>query len=260
MLQLGADQLKEEGFRKMGSHSLKPKHIDSLVNRWQIEGISEGTIKNRMATLRWWAEKVNKPGVIKRTNSEYGIANRTYVTNESKARDLPKSNLESISNPLVSFSLRLQEQFGLRREESIKFNVVIADKTDYIELKSSWTKGGRGRAIPVNTAEKRQLLNEIKTKLGNRALIPDDRSYKQQLKTYEWHVTNAGLDKMHGLRHAYAQSRYEELTGWKAPAVGGLSSAHLSEPQKALDRQVRLLISNELGHEREGITAIYLGR
>jgi len=260
MLQLSANQLKEEGYRKMGSHSLKPKHIESLVGRWKAEGISSGTIKNRMATLRWWSEKVNKPGVIKRDNNEYSIENRTYVSNESKARTLPQDNLNSISNALVTYSLKLQKQFGLRREESIKFNVVTADKNQHLELKSSWTKGGRGRIIPINTAEQRYLLNDIKSKIGNRALIPDDRTYKQQMKTYEWHVKNAGLDKMHGLRHAYAQSRYKELTGWNSPAAGGLSSQFLSEGQKTLDRQVRLLISKELGHEREEITAVYLGR
>jgi len=28
---------------------------------------------------------------------------------------------------------------------------------------------------------------------------------------------------MHGLRHQYAQTRYEELTGWKNPKAGGFA-------------------------------------
>ena len=36
--------------------------------------------------------------------------------------------------------------------------------------------------------------------------------------------------------------------------------AQLSKRQRALDREVRLEISRELGHEREQITATYLGR
>jgi len=65
---------------------------------------------------------------------------------------------------------------------------------------------------------------------------------------------------MHGLRHTYAQNRYEELTGWKCPAVGGPEAKTLTGEQRETDRQVRLTISQELGHNREQITAAYLGR
>ena len=37
------------------------------------------------------------------------------------------------------------------------------------------------------------------------ALIPGGRNYIQQLRIYERHTANAGLPKMHGLRHVYAQ-------------------------------------------------------
>ena len=260
ILQMCANQLKEMGYRKMLSSSLKPKHVDALVDRWKADGVSAGTIKNRMASVRWWAEKTGKEGMVKRDNSEYGILKREYVTNENKARSLSAENVARISNDLVKYSLRLQEQFGLRREEAIKFNVSYADKKDYVKLKSSWTKGGKERVIPVRTSMQRELLDELRKKVGNRALIPDDKTFKQQLKVYEWHVRNAGLDKMHGLRHTYAQSRYEELTGWKSPAAGGALSADLSKRDKEVDSRVRLEISRELGHEREEITAVYLGR
>ncbi|MGH8547464.1 MAG: hypothetical protein ACRERU_02445 [Methylococcales bacterium] len=65
---------------------------------------------------------------------------------------------------------------------------------------------------------------------------------------------------MHGLRHAYAQRRYEELTGWKAPAAGGPATKHLTYDENAIDRQARLTISRELGHEREEITVVYCGK
>ena len=63
-----------------------------------------------------------------------------------------------------------------------------------------------------------------------------------------------------GLRHHYAQTRYADLTGWKAPAAGGPTSKQLSADQKVIDRQARLTSSRELGHEREQTTAVYLGR
>ena len=65
---------------------------------------------------------------------------------------------------------------------------------------------------------------------------------------------------MHGLRHAYAQALYQELTGWLCPAAGGPSIKMLSQEQRTADRMARLQISRELGHGREQISAVYLGR
>ena len=48
--------------------------------------------------------------------------------------------------------------------------------------------------------------------------------------------------------------------GWSAPTAGGPSSSQLTMTQKAVDREVRLLLTEELGHGREQITTAYLGR
>jgi hypothetical protein len=84
--------------------------------------------------------------------------------------------------------------------------------------------------------------------------------YVQQMRIYEKQTLKANLSNMHGLRHAYAQTRYQELTGWAAPACGGLTSKQLTPEQKQSDLRARLIISKELGHERESITSSYLGR
>ena len=64
---------------------------------------------------------------------------------------------------------------------------------------------------------------------------------------------------MHGLRHAYAQGRYEELTGWKSSIAGGPSSKSLTREKRDQDHQARHIISRELGHERRQVVSIYLG-
>ncbi len=92
------------------------------------------------------------------------------------------------------------------------------------------------------------------------SLIPAQLNYVQQLRRYERQLRNVGLSKLHGLRHAHAQRRYEELTGWQAPAAGGPASDSLTTDQRALDKKARALISQELGHNREAISAVYLGR
>ncbi len=127
-------------------------------------------------------------------------------------------------------------------------------------LKPSWCKGGRGREVPIRTESQRQVLKEVRRLAGNGSLIPYGKKYIQQVKVYERQCKNAGLSKVHGLRHAYAQRRYEEITGWKPPAAGGPSSRQLTPEQREIDRQARLEISREMGHGREQITAVYLGR
>jgi integrase len=260
MLDLIASQLQELGFRRMQKRSLKPKHVDALINHWQDQGISIGTLKNRLSALRWWAKKVNKPSIIARDNSVYGIGKRTYVAKESKAQELDQEKLSKISDQHVRLSIRLQAAFGLRREESIKFSPGYAIKDDHIQLKSSWTKGGRARTVPIKNNEQRQLLEEIKAFAKGGSLIPAQFNYVQQLNRYQRQLRNVGLSKLHGLRHAYAQQRYEELTGWRAPVAGGPARESLTTDQRALDLEARVTISQELGHNREAISAVYLGR
>ncbi|MCP5443720.1 MAG: integrase domain-containing protein [Chromatiaceae bacterium] len=255
-----ADQLHALGFHGMNAGSLKPKHVDSLVKQWMEQELSTGTIKNRMAVLRWWAQKVDKQNVVARSNDHYGIPDRQFVTNSSKAKALDAPDLEKIPDPHIRLSLQLQQAFGLRREEAIKFQPGFADRGDHILLKASWTKGGKERVVPIRNAEQRTLLDRIKRAVGNGSLIPADRNYVQQLRLYERQTANAGLSRMHGLRHAYAQQRYHELTGWMSPAAGGPTSKQLSPEQRQLDQQARLTISQELGHARIQIVSVYLGK
>ena len=255
-----ANQLQEMGYRRMTTRSLKPKHVDALVKRWLSEGMAAGTIKNRMNCLRWWAAKVDRRNVIARSNEFYGIPDRQFVSQHSKAVVVGNDALSSVKDEHVRMTLELQRAFGLRREEAIKFIPAYADQGDHVRLKASWTKGGKTRIVPVLTQEQRAVLNRAHRLVGSGSLIPPKKTYIQQLRTYERHTTQAGLSKLHGLRHAYAQSRYQALTGWACPAAGGPIANSLSIEQRQQDHQARLTISRELGHAREQISAVYLGR
>jgi hypothetical protein len=260
ILTLIANQLREMGFVNMHVQSLKPKHVEKLVERWKAEGLSTGTLKNRMTELRWWAEKNGKANVVAKGNDAYGIADRRYVTNVSKARQLTSGDLAQVTDPYTRMSLRLQATFGLRRKESIKIQPAWEDRGDTLMIKASWGKGRRAREIPIRNTEQRRVLDEAKHFAGKGNLIPADRSYVEQLHRFDYQCDRAGIHRVHGHRHQYAQERYRELTGWSAPAVGGPRSRALTREQKAIDRDTRLTISSELGHEREQVTAIYLGR
>ena len=258
-LTLIANQLHEIGFRGMNSHSLKPKHVEGLVRHWLEKEVAAGTIKNRMAAFRWWARKVNRQNVVARSNDHYGIPNRIFVTGSSRAKSVSASQLEKVRDIHVRMSLELQQAFGLRREESIKFIPAYADRRDHLTLKSSWTKGGKARTIPIRTPEQREVLDRAHKLAGKGSLIPSSRNYKQQVRIYDGHALRAGLSKMHGLRHAYAQQRYEELTGWRSPVAGGPSSKSLTREQRDQNHHARLTISREMGHERKEVVSVYLG-
>ncbi|MGH8553062.1 MAG: single-stranded DNA-binding protein, partial [Methylococcales bacterium] len=158
--------------------------------------------------------------------------------------------------PHVRLSVELQREFGLRRQEAIKFVPVYADQGDRILLKGSWTKGGKPREVPILTESQREILDRAHRLAGSGSLIPRNRSYVEQLRLYERETAAAGLSKLHRLRHEYAQRRYRGITGWKAPAAGGLRSQDLTPEQKSIDREARLTISRELGHEREAICGL----
>ena len=260
VLQSMANDLVELGYRKMEATSLKPKHVEALITKYRKEDLAVSTIKNRLSALRWWAAKVGKQNVVARDNAFYGLESRVFVTNDSKARDLDQELLDKISDPRLRASLMLQKAFGLRREEAIKFMPKYADKETYIRLKDTWCKGGRAREIPIRTDEQREALKHAHEIAGFGSLIPSNLMYVQQMRIYERETQKAGLSKLHGLRHRYAQERYFELTGRSAPACGGATRNELTEEELRQDEVARLAISQELGHEREQITAVYLGR
>ncbi|MGH8196366.1 MAG: phage integrase N-terminal domain-containing protein [Woeseiaceae bacterium] len=260
MLDLMATQLHELGYRKMRATSLKPKHVNALVARWREQGISTGTLKNRLSVLRWWAGKVNKSSVVAKGNDAYGIGTRMLVSNKSKAQTLDKAKLAKIDDEYVRLSVRLQAAFGLRREEAIKFSPSYAFRGDHIALKPSWTKGGRPRTVPITNHHQQRLLRDVAELAKGGSLIPAHLNYVQQQRRYDRQIRKAGMRNLHGLRHAYAQRRYRQLTGWNCPARGGPASQDLSPEQRAIDEEARLTISHELGHSRAAITAVYTGK
>jgi hypothetical protein len=147
------------------------------------------------------------------------------------------------------------ERLALTESGQIRYTL----RGDHIALKASWTKGGRPRTIPITNGYQYVLLDQAKELAKGGALIPAHRNYIQQQHRYDRQIRKAGMRKLHGLRHAYAQRRYRQLTGWNCPARGGTPSQNLTPEQQTIDQEARLTISHELGHGRAAITAVYIG-
>lgn len=260
---LAIAQLHEAGIPISHVKHFKEKYIKLLVERWQEEGLSIGTLKNRVTKLRYVAKKINKPTIIP-SNDVLGLGSRPTAEKNRAIRDI---DIKRFTQPHIQHSIRLQELFGLRREESMKFILSQADKGTYLVLKGSWTKGGISRTVPVTTKAQRDFLNQLHTELKRgQSLIREGQTYVQQRNVYKWQVSMAGYANLHGLRHAYAQDRYRALTasssnteGWDCPFNGGMLTKNLTPEQKTIDHQVRLQISEEMGHSRKSITRTYIG-
>jgi integrase len=257
-VQLMANQLHTLGYKLPLASSLKPKHIEVLINHWRDAGITDGTIANRLAHLRWWANTVGKQGIVAPNNKAYGLSPRTKGT-VNRAQELTDTILNKITCPHVQASLRLMAAFGLRREEAMKLCPSTGLQGGYVVLKGSWCKGGRPRQVPVRTDAQRAALDVAISVAGKGSLIPTGKRYVQHMKAFEYQTMAAGLGNTHALRHGYAQNRYAHLTGWACPLAGGPAYASLNRGQKDIDRRARLLISQELGHARIEITNAYLG-
>lgn len=262
MLKLIGTQLVALGYGQMRDiHALKGRHVNRLVARWKAEGVSHATIRNRLAAIRWWCEKVGKRGVIPERNTVFGLEPRSQVARVSKATTVGADALEALKDPYIRMSVELQEAFGLRRKECLMIQPHVADQGSYLVLRASWTKGGRARVVPISSVHQREVLDRAKQLVSPGAsLIPAHKTFAQQRNRYVYVTGQAGLSKLHGLRHGHFQERYAELSGMPAPVQGGPHRESMTTEEQEKDRTVRLIVSAEMGHCRPQITANYLGR
>jgi site-specific recombinase XerD len=254
-----AEDLVNLGYKITDIHNLKLKHVQAVTQYWQQKKLSIATIKNRLSALRQLSIILRKPALMP-SNKALNIGQRKYISHTNRALFDP--DFADIKNPYLRVSVELQRVFGLRREESLKIKPHLADKGKELSLQPSWCKGGRGRVVPILTPEQRYWLDKAKEIAGQsgNSLIPSDKNYIRHRYLYDKTIHNAGLRNLHGLRHAYAQRRYKELTGWEAPINGGLTSKQLTSEQKEIDHHARMLLTEELGHSRKIILATYLSK
>lgn len=258
--------LHQLGFKVGHIKGIKERHVLALVEHWKNQDKNPATIKNYMSKLRTMAGYLGNPDMIKPDNSVYGIKERSYTPTINKA--IISIDLTACEDIYIKLSLEGQALFGFRREESLKFILSEAWQNNHLVIQPSWTKGGVGRIIGIQTEAQRLWLEKVSLLvLPGQSLIPPEKTYREQLGHYKAVTSRMGLSNLHGLRHAYAQRRYQELTahfdthkkGLFPPIAGGKTYRELSQIEKDWDRHARHIIVRELGHSRLNITRIYLG-
>ena len=259
-------RLQTAGVHQLKPKNLKPKHIESVLGQLRAEVAagtrSLGAAKNWCSHLRAFVRLIDRRYLVPRTNAELGFGKRVYVRSESKAVVLGTAHLERVTCPYVMASLKVQREFGLRREEAIKIQPAWADQGDKLVLQASWCKGRRERVVPIRTEAQRAVLDEAKalaatTERGS--LVPTEK-YVQQKWRFEYQCRKAGLHGSHGLRHEYAQQRFQELTGFACPLAGGPARKDMTPDMRRANYEARLEVARELGHGRMDVVNSYLGR
>jgi integrase len=261
-------RLLDAKFPKLQLENLSQKHVDFLVEFIKNgtggktdTRLSAGTQKNMLAGLRWLLRAVNKSSLLTKSNDELGIERRKYVTNRDKSIILDVEQITRICelDRLVGASLHMQIAFGLRIEESLKIIPSVAFRGDHIRLNGSWTKGNVPRSIPILNEQQRLAITEAVAVSKGRALIPDGQSFVPHRRYVRGLYATIGLKRTHGLRHAYAIRRFEELAGFPSPVRGGPVKKDQSSGMRERDQIARETLSEELGHHRIEITKTYVG-
>lgn len=248
---------------------------DWLLDEVEDEALAPSTAQNYLSAINQilsiareddlvYANPVKDCGIPKRS----GICDRDKSTSVSDHQ----TAIDQVDDHLAAL-LNLQRHFGLRFEESCKLdakNTLKQALSNQLAPITEGTKGGRPRKVPITTAEQIDVLKDAaKVQLGQ-SMIPPDDSYKtfrnRAYRTIETLPVN-----FHGERHHYAQTRYQDLTGFNCPIKSGIPrgkaffsamaealSISLSSA-KSLDKQARQTISQELVHNRINITNSYLG-
>ena len=269
VLYAGFEQLRELGYRLKSVESLRGKHLEALVKRWEARGLSPSTLQNNLSVFRTFAAWIGKAGLVQaaeRYVTTPGAASRSSIASEDKSWDAKGVDIVGklaevrARDARVALQLELQAAFGLRAREAMQLRPFLADQGSYLAVNLG-TKGGRDRVVPIRTDYQRDVLARAKAIAGNRSASTMDpaKTLAQWKNRYYTVLRACGITRAegitsHGLRHAYANDRYADLAGEPSPVRGGATS------NRETDQAARLEVAEELGHSRESITTHYLGR
>ena len=250
-------------------HNLGNRHIAYMVRRWVVRGLEPGTIQLYLSYLRTFAEWIGHPGMVL-TAAKYvddpARVERSYAAATDKSWSahaiVPDAKIAEVAafDRYVGCQLLMALRFNLRVKEAIMCTPHTPEVDGQLEVKRG-TKGGRQRFVPIDTAEKRTAFEAAKRCVESKSahLGRPGKTLEQNLERFRYVMRKFGITKAmlgvtaHGLRHEYANDRYEQFAGVASPVRGGPAI------KREEDRAARLRLAEELGHSRENISCAYVG-
>jgi hypothetical protein len=263
------------GRMELITHDIVVAYGETLVDR-----VDEGELE--AATAQNYVSAVNRVLEIARGDRhiavsptrDCGIPLRTGIAVDNQIVSTNEHfTWLSNSDKLTKILLRLQRAFGLRFEESAKFDARNAET--WLDIKvlpvTNGTKGGRQRKIPICTNSQRDILWAARQhQESHHSLIPQDMTYAEFRRQCYRIATAQGI-RFHRERHTYANLRYKWKMGAESPVMIGIPHGdphhewlalqlciHVAEA-KERDQVARRESAEELGHGRVEVTNAYLG-
>jgi len=262
-------------YRGLSLKNMQARHVEKYVKHGQARGLSDRTIENRMSALRWLAKKTGRPEMVP-TNKALGLrgAEGRIPSSSRASQPITAAGLSD----RVQMCADLSRQFGFRPMESALIQpekaIKVAGERIQIKLENgkgangprcTWCKGGRARSFAVkSTPQRLELLDrwkELTKSTSKGSLINTEKSRTFRDRMYK-ELRAAGIEGLHGQRHSYAQSIYQQLTGLAAPHAGGPGFAGMSAEQKESAQAAIDEVARHLGHGegRDDVTQTYLGK
>jgi integrase/recombinase XerD len=256
-------------------NNIANKHVKSFIEESKRAGISTRTIKNDLSAIRKLHSRLDNAKNKISDNKKLEFTDKRTIKGIDRAwRDREVKSAVQLAQHMgrqdVAWSLQIGRYMGLRIEEVTaltKTQLRNALQNGYLALTN--TKGGIPRDVPV-TAQVRPVFEDILRHADRdreKIFIGHGRAHHQVFKsiqnwlnnhrdkfqeryTTDQHYQNQmKIDverkslSFHGLRHAYAR---EQLT---LKMEAGMN-----------EKEARLEVAEQLGHGRDSVTLIYLGR
>jgi len=257
--------------------NINDKHLYSFVEASNASNISSSALKTDLSAIRKLHAMLPKKRfkVLETNNKKLGVGQRKNIgvdrawKNSEVAQAIEHAKVTERQD--VQWSIQCARSLGLRMEEVTaitKSDLRTALTNGYVHLTK--TKGGIPRDVPLNPGAKRTFREMIANGKQEKIFIEHGRTHKQAMKSIQnwihnhrdvftnvdasdeqkqtYHKTLA-IDyerknlTFHGLRHAYARAQY--------------ASALKKTSQTQVARQ---RVATLLGHGRDDVTRIYLGK
>jgi integrase len=262
-----------EEFKLQKFSNIRDKHITAYVQYLKDSGCSSSTIKTDLSGIRFFhrlsGEKFNLPDNSQLNLQKRSIGNKDRAwTDEEIGRALTLA--KTMGRTDIYYAIQFSSSFGLRLEEVCR--CTVSHLKEALQNGELYTKGkgGQERYVPIVSLVQHSVLEDViayaqskkkaktdkvfaegfrggtlsaKRKIQNwisnhRHKFQDDiRKSDLSLSTEKNKKPKISAISFHGLRHYYAQSKYNALIN---------------------DPDAKQKISEELGHHRKSITNIYL--
>ncbi|MFS1519700.1 tyrosine-type recombinase/integrase [Bacillus sp. SCS-151] len=260
-------------YKSKNFKNISDKHLKSFVEESKKCEIGASTIKTDLAAVRKLHDMLpKKRHELKLTNKEIGAEKRKIVGVDRAWSDTEAQKAVAVAKDMgrkdVEWSIRCARTLGTRLEEVTaltKTQIRDALMNGHIHLKN--TKGGIPRDVPLNKGAERVIREMLSESRNERVFTGHGQTHKQAMKSIQNWIANhrasfvesvkddiryreeLGIEEermsltMHGLRHSYARWQY------KMKVDEGLD-----------EKTARKAVAELLGHGRDQVTRIYLGK